>query len=583
MTPLSAADFQTIDLHSFLDGEQTCYRFSRTFWSKAAEAKAAGDDTRHVALLLLADVCSYVLRADSPKAPFVPFAFWEGKRTASIEDLDEGQLSFLADIVNGILNPELRARLADLLFVRRKHHNFGKVALDAYIASAGLFASAQWHESTFRLERALAIAVTLRSEKDRIADHLMQTLESHRDDATFFSARIMEALLDYRLGDLQKMAILSSAAAAQATAAQDWHRARDYLLLAAQCHRRQGSVDADMAARRDAAECYVQLADQSPSASVQISHLERAIQSLRSLPGNHVRVDDLHTRILRTGKVAIDEFQAFEQSIDVSRTVQQARAEVTGASFEGAVARMAMLWRPRPKSELREQVLELARMSVFTSSIQKTVFNRRGKVVARRGPIVGADPGEQEEAIRQAMFEQAAANREFVVVSGLLPARAQVAEEHYVSARTLMPLVSRSAFVPFERAELFAEGLAAGFNGDFATALHILMPQFENSIRILLDSAGVITSSIDSDGIQNERDLGALLYLPDTARLFGDDLVFEMQGLLVERCGSNLRNLFAHGLLDVDRCVGGQSIYFWWLTLHLAVMPLLSQDGPMKP
>ena len=35
--------------------------------------------------------------------------------------------------------------------------------------------------------------------------------------------------------------------------------------------------------------------------------------------------------------------------------------------------------------------------------------------------------------------------------------------------------------------------------------------------------------------------------------MFGDDLLFEMQGLLVERFGGNLRNGVADGLLDVDQ------------------------------
>src|SRR5262245_20948148 len=34
--------------------------------------------------------------------------------------------------------------------------------------------------------------------------------------------------------------------------------------------------------------------------------------------------------------------------------------------------------------------------------------------------------------------------------------------------------------------------------------------------------------------------------------------------LLVEKCGSNLRNLIAHELLDVDQCIGAQSTYSWW-------------------
>jgi hypothetical protein len=114
-------------------------------------------------------------------------------------------------------------------------------------------------------------------------------------------------------------------------------------------------------------------------------------------------------------------------------------------------------------------------------------------------------------------------------------------------------------------------------------ALHLLMPQLEHAVRTLLAQRGAFTSKVDDDGIQDERDLGWLLYQPEAKEVFGEDLLFDMQGLLVERSGSNLRNLMAHGLLDPDQCIQAQSTYFWWLTLRLVVWPLLAHGEVAAP
>jgi hypothetical protein len=211
--------------------------------------------------------------------------------------------------------------------------------------------------------------------------------------------------------------------------------------------------------------------------------------------------------------------------------------------------------------------------------VPRVQLNRHGKVVAKRGSLLSGTEEERELVLRQMMFERAQQQRDFVTVSTLLPARSQVAEEHYISYRDFMPFTQASAFVPFGREEPFAVGLAAGINGDFASALHMLMPQFENAVRMVLAQNGTLTSKVDEDGIQDERDLGWLLTCDDAENVFGQDLVFEMRGLLIERWGSNLRNRMAHGLIEVDEMIGTASAYFWWLTLYMVVAPLVAKRG----
>jgi len=95
-------------------------------------------------------------------------------------------------------------------------------------------------------------------------------------------------------------------------------------------------------------------------------------------------------------------------------------------------------------------------------------------------------------------------------------------------------------------------------------------------MRHALRQKGVITSGLDTYQIQHERNLNTILsevqYRPHIVEMIGEDLTFDLQGLLVDARGANLRNLIAHGLLDDTAYQNRQAIYLWWVTLHLCCL-----------
>ena len=84
-------------------------------------------------------------------------------------------------------------------------------------------------------------------------------------------------------------------------------------------------------------------------------------------------------------------------------------------------------------------------------------------------------------------------------------------------------------------------------------------------------------TGLDSQGVQDEHLLRSLLERPELIEILGEDAVFDLQGLLNERLGSNLRNLIAHGLMDTPSFFTNRVIYLWWLVLHLCCTPLAVQ------
>jgi hypothetical protein len=86
--------------------------------------------------------------------------------------------------------------------------------------------------------------------------------------------------------------------------------------------------------------------------------------------------------------------------------------------------------------------------------------------------------------------------------------------------------------------------------------------------------AMLVTSNLNN-GIQEEFNLNKLLnnYEEELNIIFGEDLIFDLKGVFIERFGSNLRNKFAHGLMNNDSFYTAPSIYAWWLILRLCCIP----------
>ena len=119
-------------------------------------------------------------------------------------------------------------------------------------------------------------------------------------------------------------------------------------------------------------------------------------------------------------------------------------------------------------------------------------------------------------------------------------------------------------------------GLHAGLHGDLVLAMHLLLPQIENSVREIFIANGIITSKLESDKTQDERDLGWLLTRPEMAQMFTKGMAFDLRGLLVERFGLNIRNDLLHGLLDEKHIGSEGALFVWWLTLRLCCTPILN-------
>jgi hypothetical protein len=347
-----------------------------------------------------------------------------------------------------------------------------------------------------------------------------------------------------------------------------------------------------------AAETYVKEAEdalkRNPPSYLTASHyMQKAVEAFRNIPGTKeeaadakVRAEEVHTLLLQYQEESRKELVASSHEVDIRELVEQARDNVRGKNFQDALFALALLGTPTNVSHLRQQVQKQAREFIASHLFPVVMMNEMGKVVARQpGSVLSSDPNEAEAATRFEMNKNAALYQGFHAQAFIEPARYQINLEHSVRVNDLLPIVSHSPFVPPEREYLFAKGLYAGLTGDFFTSTHILIPQIENSVRYLLEKRGAVTSGLDDRGIQNEHYLTSTLYprnYPEITSIFDEDTLFDLQGLLVEHSGSNLRNLMAHGRINDDEFLSPLMSYLWWLTLRLCCLPILDYQQKVE-
>ena len=145
--------------------------------------------------------------------------------------------------------------------------------------------------------------------------------------------------------------------------------------------------------------------------------------------------------------------------------------------------------------------------------------------------------------------------------------------EHKISLQQIIDICSYSTVDPHNRIYLWARGLYQGFNYDFADSIHLLTPQIENMVRVLMRQAGLNTSQISGDQIHTESEIGLsnLLKDPNINKVLSKDYVFSLQAIFSEKPGPNLRNETAHGLLETSVACSPLAIYAWWFVLKLVV------------
>lgn len=156
----------------------------------------------------------------------------------------------------------------------------------------------------------------------------------------------------------------------------------------------------------------------------------------------------------------------------------------------------------------------------FSTLFSNTHINSDGKVIANdknKKKLFGeTDEGDVTQASYYAKM-----NRQLLIAGTIEPARQQILFSHPLLMSDLLFIVEDNPLIEETRTFAYLKGLHAGFHGDFFTSLHILIPQFEHSLRLLLEHNNILATSFKQDGVQEEKNLNTLLSIGELNDILG--------------------------------------------------------------
>lgn len=570
--------------------ETNCDYYAGLFARKLAEKDDPPDEKTAAVLGLLAAVSSLRLREEPEGEPFGPAAFAYSGQSWTVDAFTGPHLDLFAKIAPEINDAELRARLADVLWVRRRDFRLAVLAVRSYLEAARtLENSGSVFDHVDRLGRARDLAASLGRGQRELYEEVLGRVGEAMDrvdetDVDFRSVRLLEILAGSDPEDPAALARSSGRLAEKAEEQAHWRAAGHLRELEAGFHGSAGRPEEQRAAKIKAAETHESEAEGSLARTgggylAAAHHLKLAVESLRRIEGAGDRADELHARLLGYGRKGVQEMETFSASADLTELAEQAEAHVGGKDLFDALFALAFVVSPTDADHLRQTVEGQFEQFLGMSLLPIRPVNERGMTVGVTPSTAPEGASGRDLQVLAEMYSQAVRVHYPTRVHGIVePAKRAILREHRVAPGSFHVLLSHNPLVPSGREHLFARGLNAWMYGDMPVAAHLLVPQLENSLRGLLERAGGRTTTLGPGGVQQDRTLGSVLTAGEIEGMLGPNVLFDLRCLLSEGFGANLRNLLSHGLVGPAGMYAPPVAYLCWLILHLCAVPVLLRN-----
>lgn len=579
-------DFRRLDLKLILESDRKAGYVSlwEPLTTAAGLAIKDGRTSEGKALWLLADASSMMLHPSTPKKPFEPAIVMEGKRSSIPEDFTASDIEFFSTIVQDVDDLWLKARLADLIWIsttKARRYEYALVAIDAYRKIP--LSSDTWARGVRECwERAISLSQALgkrtASRVSEIEEAILVLLSTASGGDRFFAVILAEMLMAGGLAHDRALSIADKleSLARQFDAENDLRSAREYAAAAADWLRRAGNERKAAELTVFVAECWyreaVAQASSDPPSYLGARHFyEQSIHVYQAIPQDtwpdlHIRerLVELDGLMIDAGRRSLKELHVFRSPpIDIRPFVQVTQSAVSGMSTLDALKFLATGYPGTDVEELKEYADQVVRDFPLQSLISTEYVDDDGQVTARC-PGMGSEANDRV-VLRSKMVEKYGMEIQFATGCFILPALEAIAREHSLTESDFILLAKNSPIVSAKHTDVLGKALFNGYKKDFVVALSLIVPQIEQIARGMLKNAGVETTKPGKNGTTNVKGFGPLMHSPEADRVFGPNLAFELQALFCECPGPNVRNEFAHGLMDDDRFKSAYSIYTWWL------------------
>ena len=361
------------------------------------------------------------------------------------------------------------------------------------------------------------------------------------------------------------------------SAGSDPHSVADLWRLAARAYQ-FASMDADKnRCLGEAAEVLVAQAEAQQGSAMLASHLlSAAIAQLHGIPGKKDRRTALKHRLIDIQSRVSEEMSVFSQELDLREIAQAAQKAVSfGSLLDKLFIFSALSGSPDPE-ELARDAVKTVRQYPLSSMMGAWHLDHEGKVI-HRTQGGGFGEGADDPAVRQQIAQREVIRRKLVASGQIEATRRTIVEQHLISDDIFVALLQYSPFVPSDLVGTFARAYVRFFQGDFVSAIYILTPLLENSLRHVMKSNGHDVSIFnDATQTQQDRTIASLFeqMRPELDGIFTTAIATDIERVFLIKPGPHLRHAVAHGLLHDGDPYGADAIYACWLIFRLCLLPL---------
>lgn len=572
-----------------VDCRSVCTVFEQAF----AAARAQGQSDHTPVLQLLAGATSIVLRPSDRGAEWGPWLSTPTQRAPVPDDFRGEHNQTFARLAPSLTHPGLRARLADLAwFNDRMLGASATLAIDSYCECAeqlvggrsvpsfnapGLAST----EALQYVERALVIGFVTRRKRvqpERTVATLKTVYALARDRCEIgIFVKAAKLGIGYDLLDSTVVATDAETVADQMKPDGYALAARAALDLAAQLHDQRGNADSKRRCQLKAVEHILAMRGQVSGPGAEAHWVQTALFALRHVRGTDARRRELRRELRDLQEDSLGQMGQFSIPLDVGDERDAVLRDFDVMDLPTALRELACLSRSRPIEELRRQALESRENSPLSTMMGSSYLDADGKsaVQVDAAPTV-EEPG--EEWFKAAINKHEDIRRHIIVVGRFEPARLSITGRFAIGEHHLLPIVLHSPFVREDQAGLMSLGFTRLLQGDYRSAVHLLVPQLEPSLRYVLRLAGHDPTIEFDDMTEEDVGLTALLgrLRPQLEERIPTDVILEVELLFHNRPGSALRHAVAHGLIGTGGCFSTDAVYACWLLYQLTCLPLLA-------
>lgn len=471
--------------------------------------------------------------------------------------------------LQGATNPIYRAAFGRILWDFKygdKPYKNALIAIEGLLDSAAIYRARKWFIPLMEaLPEALVLAATLRQGplSDKAKSEMIDAVrEFDRTQNYRWIIEHLEALfstnsIEFSEAEAGEIEQIIQRGISYYEGEQGWEtdteqkkrspdrymqRAMNALLIS--LYSKQKDADSALKSRKEAALRLEKAGDEADPIARPEFH-RKAAEAFQEL-GMTEDLDRIKIKLKQTGADAVASMKAYSGSVRIEREkVEEFVSIIVNDDLENALTNFAFSNMLIPNVEVNKKLAEEFSKEFIFASLVRPVVLRNNNIVAT--------PTTRDEVERYRFVEQYNFAMQNIAVVYLNTIFERLVEKYQLDAEKLVDFL-KGGVIDDDKLEILKVGFQRFFEGDYVSAIHILTPHLEDTLRRIIGKLNLPTTALRAGITFHEISLEQVLDTLGQQQAFQPDIIEYLKVFLTEQTSDNLRNRVGHGLVSFEEC-----------------------------